>query len=349
MININNHTIIKTATIRDALIKLDVLSNTSNVLTLFVLEGKSLIGSLTDGDIRRFLIQNDSLNSSVELAMNRNFNYISPKETDIRKIRELRLSGIELLPCINKSGNLVNIYDLKHKKSILQIDAVLMAGGKGERLRPLTEKTPKPLLKIGEKAIIDYNVDLLINYGVESIYVTTNYLAEQIEEHFKQEKQGVKINCVREKEFLGTIASVKLIPELKNDEILIMNSDLFTNIDFEDFYRHFLENKADISVAAVPYSVNVPYGIFELEGRNIQGVKEKPTYSYYANAGIYLLRRKWLDLIPNGRYYNATDFIELLLLHGKNVIRYPLTGYWIDIGKPVDYQKAQDIVEHIKV
>lgn len=346
MNDFSKYTIDKSASVRDALIKLNTLSG--DVLTLFIMDGKRLIGTMTDGDIRRFLIKEDSLNVSVEKVMERNFNYIHQGEKNVQKIKKIRSAGIKLIPCISETGELLEIFDLKHKKSILPVDAVLMAGGKGERLRPLTEKTPKPLLKIGEKAIIDYNVDHLINYGIENIHVTTNYLAEQIEEHFKNERQGVKINCVREKEFLGTIASIKLIPYLKNDEILVMNSDLFTNVDFEDFYRHFIEKEADMSAAAIPYSVNVPYGIFELEGRNIQGIKEKPTYNYYANAGIYLIKKELLDIIPDRKYFNVTDFMELLVLRGKTVIRYPLTGYWIDIGKFADYQKAQDIAEHVK-
>ena len=346
MNDFSKYTIDKSASVRDALVKLNTLSD--DVLTLFVLDGKQLVGTLTDGDIRRFLIQHDSLDTLVERVMNRNFSYIHPEEKNIQKIRDFRLAGIKLLPGIDENGNLLKVFNLKKRKSILPVDAVLMAGGKGERLRPLTEKIPKPLLKVGEKAIIDYNVDNLINHGVENIHVTTNYLGEQIEDHFKEERQGVKINCVREKEFLGTIASVKLIPDIKNDEVLVMNSDLFTNIDFEDFYRHFREKDADMSVAAIHYSINIPYGIFELEGRNIKGLKEKPTYNYYANAGIYLIKKSLLDFIPDGSYFNATDFMELLVSKGKSVIRYPLVGYWIDIGKPVDYQKAQDFVKHIQ-
>ena len=345
MKDFNKYTIDKSASIRDALVKLDALSD--DVLTLFVMDGKRLIGTLTDGDIRRYLIKDGILNVSVESVMKRNFAYIGLKEKNVQKIKKFRLSGIKLLPCIDDTGNLLKIHNLKIKKSILPVDAILMAGGKGERLRPLTEKTPKPLLKIGDKAIIDYNVESLITYGVENIHVTTNYLAEQLEEHFNDERQGIKINCVREKEFMGTIASAKLIPDIINDEILIMNSDLFTNIDFEDFYRHFLEKEADMSAAAIPYSINVPYGIFELEGRNIHGITEKPTYNYYANAGIYLIKKSLIDSIPDGKYFNATDFMDLLISQGKTVVRYPLVGYWIDIGKPADFQKAQDFVKHI--
>ncbi len=346
MNDITKYTITKNACIKDALIYLDKLSD--DVLTLFVMDGKRMIGTLTDGDVRRALIRDIPLNTSIEQVMNTRFKFISPEEKNIQKIRQIRSSGVQLLPCLNEEGELLTIYNLKAKKSILPLDAVLMAGGKGERLRPLTEKTPKPLLKVGNKAIIDYNIDNLISYGVNNIHVTTNYLAEQLEEHFKEDRQGIKIACVREKEFLGTIASVKLIPNLIHDEVLIMNSDLFTNIDFEDFYRHFMEKDADMSAVAIPYAINVPYGIFELEGRNIKKIEEKPTYNYYANAGIYLIKRHLLDLIPEGSFFNATDFMDLLVSGGKSVIRYPLMGYWIDIGKPEDFRKAQDFAKHME-
>jgi NDP-sugar pyrophosphorylase family protein len=126
-----------------------------------------------------------------------------------------------------------------------------------------------------------------------------------------------------------------------------MNSDLFTNINYEDFFLHFEENEADMSVAAVPYSVSVPYGIFNLNGRDILGIKEKPSYNYYANAGIYLIKRELLDLIPDNKLFNATDFMELLIARNHKVIRFPLTGYWIDIGKHEDYKKAQELVKHL--
>ena len=222
-----------------------------------------------------------------------------------------------------------------------------MAGGKGERLRPLTEKTPKPLLPVGSKAIIDYNVDSLISYGIEHVSVTVNYLHEQLESHFQTKKNTVKIDCIREPNYLGTIGSVKYVSKFYNDTILVMNSDLFTNINYEDFYLHFEEHNADMSVAAVPYSISVPYGIFELEGREIHGIKEKPTYNYYVNAGIYLIKTKLLERMPDDVFFNATDFIEMLIREGMKVVRFPITGYWIDIGKHEDYRRAQELVRHL--
>jgi dTDP-glucose pyrophosphorylase len=343
---LSKYAIHRSATIREALLQLDRLSD--NVLTLFVIDGGQMEGTLTDGDIRRALIRNVALDASVEQVMNRSFKFIGPEEKNIRKIREIRDCGVQLLPCLGQNRELLRIYNLKEKKSILPVDAVLMAGGKGERLRPLTANTPKPLLKIGGKPIIDYNVERLMKYGVEDIHVTVNYLAEQMEAHFKEKRQGIAVHCVREKEYMGTIASIKGIPEIRHEDILVMNSDLLTNIDFEDFYLHFLENDAEMSAASVPYAINVPYGIFELEGSGIRGIKEKPAYNYYANAGIYLIKKTLLDLIPGGAFFNATDLMDLLIAQQRKVIHYPLIGYWIDIGKPADYQKAQDFAEHIR-
>ena len=152
-----------------------------------------------------------------------------------------------------------------------------MAGGKGERLRPLTEKTPKPLLPVGDKSIIDHNVDRLISYGVKHISVTVNYLKEQIEEHYAMPRNGVKVDTCREPQFLGTIGSIKFVESFYNDSVLVMNSDLFTNIDYEDFYLHFKQHDAEMSVAAVPYDVSIPYGILDLDGRDIKGLLEKPS------------------------------------------------------------------------
>lgn len=346
MPDISKFVIRDNATICEALIALNRLSD--EVLTLFVLDReKRVVGSLTDGDVRRKLIEGATLDMPVTVVMNKDFHFICSRCVQVDKIHQLKEKGITLLPFLDEENRIERICNLKKQKSLLPIDAILMAGGKGERLRPLTEKVPKPLLHVGDKSIIDYNVDQLISYGINHISVTVNYLREQIEAHYKTPREGIRIRCVREPEFLGTIGSVKFVKTFVNDTILVMNSDLFTNIDYENFFLHFQQNEADMSVAAVPYSVSVPYGIFELEGRNIQGIKEKPIYNYYANAGIYLIKRNLLGLIPDNTFFNATDFLEMLINRGYKVIRFPITGYWIDIGKHEDYKKAQELVKHL--
>ena len=342
-----NHIISKDKTLLEALSVINTLY--PEPLVLFVVDEKNrMVGTLTDGDSRRALIAGASINDRAEKVMHRDFNYMRVEDVEnVNEIRRQKELLMKLVPILDKEKHIVDILNLGKFKTRLPIDAVLMAGGKGERLRPLTEKTPKPLLMVGDKCIIDHNIDRLISYGVKHISVTVNYLKEQLEEHFSEPHGEVHIETVREPKFLGTIGSIKFVENFYNDTVLVMNSDLLTNINYEDFYLHFKEHDAEMSVAAVPYTVSVPYGIFDLEGRNIQGIKEKPTYNYYANAGIYLIKRSALDEIPDDTFFNATDLIEKLIGEGKKVIRFPLNGTWIDIGNPQDYAKANDLVKHI--
>ncbi len=343
-----NHLIKQSITLLEALSQINNLA--PEPLVLFVLDDKNrMVGTLTDGDSRRALIAGASVNDKVEIIMHRNFNCMRvEKISDVKEIKRQKELKMTLVPVLDKENHIVDVINLERFKTRLPIDAVLMAGGKGERLRPLTEKTPKPLLPVGDKAIIDHNIDRLISYGVQHISVTVNYLKEQIEEHFAQPHNGIQVQTVREPKFLGTIGSIKFVRDFYNDTVLVMNSDLFTNINYEDFYLHFKEHDAEMSVAAVPYTVSVPYGIFDLKGRDIQGLIEKPTYNYYANAGIYLIKKSALEEIPEDTFFNATDLIEKLIAESKKVIRFPLNGTWIDIGNPQEYQKANELVKHLK-
>lgn len=343
-----NHLISKDLTLIEALSRINSLP--PEPLVLFVVdENQRMVGTLTDGDSRRALIAGASVNDKVEIVMHRDFNFMKLEEIDdVFKLRQQKERKMKLVPILDNEHHIVEVINLEKYKTRLPIDAVLMAGGKGERLRPLTEKTPKPLLPVGGKAIIDHNIDRLISYGLKHINVTVNYLGEQLEEHFAELRGEVKVETVREPKYLGTIGSIRFVKEFHNDTILVMNSDLFTNIDYEDFYLHFKEHDAEMSAAAVPYSVQVPYGIFKIENhREITGLVEKPTYDYYANAGIYLIKKSALELIPEDSFFNATDLIEALIAAGRKVIRFPLNGTWIDIGNPQEYKRANDLVEHV--
>lgn len=336
----------ETSSIKDALVSLNNIAY--DTLSLLVVnENEQMVGSLTDGDIRRGLISGARLEDPVSTIMHRNFKFIPKSEFEVRRLKEFRESRIFFIPILDETNHILDVINLRKYKSHLPIDAVLMAGGKGERLRPLTEKTPKPLLLVGDKCIIDHNVDSLISYGIDRINVTVNYLGEQITDHYAKPRNGVQIRTFREPKFLGTIGSIKFVDTFCNDTVLVMNSDLFTNIDYEDFFLHFQSNEADMSVAAVPYNVSIPYGILDLDGINIKGLQEKPKYNYYANAGIYLIKKKTLEEIPDNEFFNATDLIDKLISKNKKVIRYPLNGTWLDIGTPTEYQKALDFVKHL--
>lgn len=341
------HRVKQSITLIEALSQINTLR--PEPLVLFVLDDdERMVGTLTDGDSRRALVAGASLDDKVENIMHRNFNYMNVEDIDdVKEIKRQRELKMRLVPILDKNKHIVEIINLEKYYSRLPIDAVLMAGGKGERLRPLTEKTPKPLLKVGDKCIIDYNIDRLINYGVKHISVTVNYLKEQLEEHFAESCGDIKVQTVREPKFLGTIGSIRFVPEFFNDTVLVMNSDLFTNINYEDFYLHFKEHDADMSVAAVPYDVDIPLGILNLDGRVITGVTEKPHIGYYANAGIYLIRKSALQLIPEDTMFHSTDLVEALIATGRKVIRFPLNGTWIDIGTPQEFRRANDMVKHI--
>ena len=345
----NTHLIHKGRTLIEALKQINTLY--PDPLVLFVLDDDDrMVGTLTDGDSRRALIAGASVNDTAEKVMHRNFNFMRADEANyVLELLHQKEMNMKLVPILDGEHHIVDIINLERFKTRLPVDAVMMAGGKGERLRPLTEKTPKPLLPVGGKAIIDHNVDRLINYGIQHISVTVNYLKEQIEEHYREPRNGVQIMTVREPKYLGTIGSIRFVPQFFNDTGLLMNSDVFTNIDYEDFYLHFLQHNAEMSVAAIPYDVSIPYGILDLDGRSVKGLLEKPKYNYYANAGIYLIKRRALDEIPMETFFNATDLIEKLISEGKTVIRYPLNGTWIDIGNPQEYQKANDLVKHLYI
>lgn len=343
----NNHIISKDITLLEALSYINAAA--PDPLVLFVLDNeKRMVGTLTDGDSRRALIAGASVTDKVEKIMHRDFNYISIEEIyNVKKIKRLKDQKIRLVPVLDKNKHIVETINLEKYNSRLPFDAVLMAGGMGERLRPLTLKTPKPLLKVGNKCIIDHNIDRLISYGVKNISVTVNYLKEQIEEHFAEQQGEVQVKTVREPKFLGTIGSVKFVENFHNDTVLVMNSDLFTNINYEDFFLHFQQHDAEMSLAAVPYDISIPYGILDLDGHDIHGIIEKPKLNYYANAGIYLIKRRALDEIPADTFFNATDLVEKLIAQKKKVVRYPLAGYWIDIGNPDEYYKACEMAKHI--
>lgn len=345
----NQHTIAADATLYDALASLNRLPGSA--MTLFVTDAEGKVtGTLTDGDIRRAILAGAGLDSPVTAAAKTDFRFVVAGDIDVAALSECRSRGITLIPVLDADGRLTDIIDLSAHRTKLPLDAVIMAGGKGERLRPATLTTPKPLLKIEGKAIIDYNIEALARCGIENIYVTTRYLAEQLDEHFAEPVCGVRVSTVREETPLGTIGAVALTPvAAKNGDTLVMNSDLITTISFEDMYIHHRAGGADITIAAVPYQVSVPYAILSTDPADpsaVKGIEEKPSYSYYANAGIYIFSNKVLRNLRTDERCDATDLIARAIELGHRVTYYPIKGTWIDVGSPLDFRQAAELVRH---
>jgi len=347
MSNYQKHIIPHSTTIREALVLLNGLDD--SLMILFITDVSGIMrGTITDGDIRRALINGISVDSPVESVMFRDFRSIREGNFNLELFHKYKSQGINLLPVLDKVGCIIGIRNLANLKSMLPVDVVIMAGGEGQRLRPLTEKTPKPLLVVGSKPILEHNIDRLIKFGVQHIHITLRYLGEQIADYFGDgSSKGIHISYVYENQILGTFGAVGLVEELKNENVLVMNSDLLTNIDYEDFYRSFVDTRADMLIAAVPYQVNIPYAVLETTNGKVERFVEKPTYTYHSNAGIYMIRRDYLMLIDGKEKLDATDFMQQLIESNKNVQTYPLLQYWLDIGKHDDFEKAQETIKHL--
>ena len=343
-----SHTISVNSTIHTALQALNNLSG--GAMTLFVLDHGKVVGSLTDGDIRRALLNNISLSHTVDMAMHRTFCAVTTADAPnavVSRLRDMRRRGITLVPVLDATGCLDHIIDLRITPTQLPLSAILMAGGKGERLRPMTLKTPKPLLEIEGKAIIDYNIEALAACGIRDITVITRYLAEQIHDHFRAPVAGVDVRCITEEQPLGTIGGAALGVGINpHSDTLVMNSDLLTTISFEDMYLRHNTLGADITIAVIPYQVSVPYAILRTDGHDVTGIEEKPAYSYYANAGIYIFNNALLQSLPSDTRTDATDLIENAINAGAKVVYHPVNGTWIDVGSPADFAQATELMRH---
>ena len=347
MRNYKEHLLLTKSTIKQALVRLDKLAGDA---ILFVVDkDDKLIGSLTDGDVRRGLLKGITIEDEGNQIIQENPKFIKKGEENIQKIIDYRESNFKILPVLNKKDKVVNVINFRQVRSYLPIDAVIMAGGKGTRLRPLTENTPKPLLKVGEKPIMEHNLDRLALYGIDDFWVSVKYLGEQIENYFGNgDSKNTKIDYIWEDEPLGTIGAVSKIKNFEHDYVLVTNSDILTNLDYEGFFLDFIEQNADLSVVTIPYQVNIPYAVLETSNGYVMSFKEKPTYTYYSNGGIYLMKRSVLKHLPNNTFFNATDLMEKLIEEGSRVVSYPLAGYWLDVGKHEDFEKAQRDIKKIK-
>ncbi|MBP6385386.1 MAG: nucleotidyltransferase family protein [Pseudarcicella sp.] len=339
------------STAREALRKLDSEAKGITAPVLFVYDlNQKIVGSLTDGDIRRGLINNLGIDDTVKDFMFADFRFFSPNNITKTEIQSLKSRNIRFVPVLDENKLLLKIIDLQINRSNIPASAVIMAGGRGERLIPLTDHTPKPMLKVGGKPIIEYNIEHLVRHGITDIYISVRYLGEQLMEYFGDgTRHNARIQYITEDKPLGTIGALNNIADFEENTILVMNSDLLTNVDFEQLYEAFVLESADMAVATIPYDVNVPFAVMELENGNVvKSFKEKPKYTFYSNAGIYLFKKELAQLIVPDQKYDATDLMNDVIASGKKLIAEPILNYWLDIGRMEDFYKAQEDIKHLK-
>ena len=332
----------------EGLQRLNKLRNLSRLILFVIDDNHKVVGSVTDGDIRRSIIAEQNLQKTLGEIANPDFKrlYQTDSYQSFEKYRKL---DIKILPILNSEGILVDLIDLESTQAKLPLEAVIMAGGRGKRLSPLTDTIPKPMLQLGSKPIIEHNIDRLISFGIKKIYISVKYLGEQIVNYLGDGSQkGISIEYVWEDEPLGTAGALALIDNLSTEHILLMNSDLFTNVNFESLYLKLINERADMAVASTEYKVDIPYAVFETKAGKITNFKEKPSFIYHSNAGIYILKRSLISKIQKNKYCDITDVMEQLVTEGGKLVYDPIIGYWIDIGKTVDYEHAQEFIKHLE-
>ena len=315
---------------------------------LVVNENNELVGTITDGDIRRAMLKELSINDSIESTYFKNFKFVT-EEHSKKKAKEYMLSNnIRQIPVIDKDKKLIDLYFLDDILSYDKKDnyVFILAGGLGTRLRPLTETVPKPMLLIGNKPILELIIEQFKEYGFNNFIISLNYKGKIIEDYFEDGKKfGVNIEYIRETKKLGTAGSIALVKEKFIKPFIVINGDILTGIDFEKFLNHHIKNKFSITVGVRNYEVNVPYGVLVTNNMLIESLKEKPTYKFNINGGVYVVNPEITKYIHENEVYNMTDLIEDSINNKCKTGIYEINEYWKDIGQIDDYRKANTDVE----
>lgn len=314
-------------------------------------EGGRLIGTVSDGDIRRALLSKQNLEGPVRELLARKANSPYPQPVTALQgtpsavlLQQMQEREIHQIPLLDEEERVVGLVTLDEllPNQVLPLQAVIMAGGYGTRLRPLTEEMPKPMLPVGDRPLMELIVGQLRQIGIRRVNVATHYLSGKIKEHFGDGHDfGIELSYVTEDRPLGTAGALGLMDAPENP-LLIINGDILTRVNFKSMLAFHKEHKAALTVAVRKYDVNVPYGVIESEDGYVRGLVEKPLLNFLVNAGIYLLEPWAHRYIPNGEHSNMTDLIERLLAEGHTVASYPIMEYWLDIGTNVDYEQAQE-------
>jgi len=311
---------------------------------LFVLDDQgTLVGSISDGDIRRGILNGALLEDPIRAVMNVQPFFISTEEQATIDLKFFEEKGYKMIPVCDRTGQIVNLLTSDPDKSFASIEnpVVLMVGGRGIRLEPLTQNIPKPLLKVGNKPILQTILERLHLFGFRNIFLCTNYLSDHIEQFCGDGSAfGLNIKYFKEETKLGTIGAVKYLEEQLKLPFLVMNGDLLTSLNYKTVLDFHLEHQAELTIGSASYKTKVPYGVLEIEGHQVISVLEKPTYSFRISGGIYALSPAALELIPEGNFFDITDLMESLLKIKRNVIAFPIEEYWLDIGQHQDYEKA---------
>ena len=343
------------ATIREAMESLD---KTTDKVLLVVDDEQILIGTLTDGDVRRYILRGGDLSGIIQNVYNATPIFVFQDDFDLEKVKRiLTKNKIELIPILDQNRKIVNFItwtkafgnEKKHGKQQLDAPVVIMAGGRGTRLEPFTKVLPKPLLPVGEKPVIDHIIDRFRAYGASEFYLTIHHMSKILRAYFEEKSPDYSIGFAEEDEPRGTAGSLTLLADRLIKPFFVSNCDIIIEADYADIFRFHTKNNYDITLVASTKQFNIPYGICELNGEgSLKQIKEKPEYDLLANTGLYVLNPEVLELIPDNQLFHITHLIDRVKENGGSVGVYPISEQaWIDVGQWAEYRKALKVIENI--
>lgn len=323
---------------------LKVIDKGSLQIAIVIDADNHLKGTVTDGDVRRGILRGISLDKPVREVMNP-----TPTVAQLNEGREniltlMRSKELRHIPVVDESGVIVTVEFLEELIQIRKRDnwVVLMAGGVGSRLRPLTDACPKPLLKVGSKPILETIIENFAEYGFHRFFLSVNYKAEMLKEYFGNGSQwGIEISYLHEKRAMGTAGPLGLLPERPAHPFLVMNGDLLTKVNFQQLLDYHKEHTASATMCVREYTFQVPYGVAKLDNHRLLDIEEKPVHRSFVSAGIYVLEPHILDLVPVGDYYDMPDLFKQMIARKLEVTTFPIREYWLDIGRMDDLERAK--------
>lgn len=327
-----------------------LIDGNSAGIALVVDAERRLIGTVTDGDVRRAMLRHEPLDSTLQTLLKRPAEaphrapVAAPVGTTATELLVLmKRHGLRHVPLLDGDGRVADLARLDQLalEEPLPVRAVVMAGGLGKRLAPLTQDTPKPMLPVGDRPLMEHLLLNIRDAGIHQVHVTTHFRPEKIREHFGAgEGLGVDLSYVTEDQPLGTAGALRLLKP-GPEPLLVVNGDILTKVNFRSLIRFHTESGALLTIGVRSYEINVPYGVVEAEGSHVTRIDEKPVYRHFVNAGIYVIEPAAIRHIPEGRRFDMTDLIDALLVAKEHVGSFPLREYWLDIGRPEDYERAQ--------
>ncbi|WP_236847179.1 nucleotidyltransferase family protein [Campylobacter lanienae] len=340
IMDINSIKLSPNSTIKEAL---KIINNGALQMALVVDENGALLGTISDGDIRRGLLNSMELTSSIESLYYRTPIISNSPIISASILTKAKAKNIRYIPIIDQNGIAIAIKNIYESNKTKPNQVVLMAGGLGMRLRPLTSKIPKPMLHVGPKPILQTIIESFTSYGYLNFTICVNYRSEIIKEYFGNgDKFGINIRYIHESKRLGTAGALSLI-DRPQDEFFVMNADLLTNADFSKLHDYHNAHKSIATMCVREYEMQVPYGVVNLDDNTIKSITEKPKSKFHVSAGIYMLKPQILDLIDKNSYLDMPDLFNQLAAKGLNPKAYPISEKWLDIGRIEEYNTANEI------